>query len=134
MNGPNSEDPKEMNKKSIVNMEGSEDWPFWQRFGANLINSAPVFLWMIATFCIMWYLGANPELVGLRNAYLNLVVPAAAWGVVTLIAGVALFAWAFPYFNYKRIMRKGTPLEKAMCMGLWGMIAIAIAIVIASVA
>ena len=118
--------------KAIIDIQ--EDWPLWQRIAASIINFSPVFLWTIITLFLLKSFSGNVELVGFRDAYLNLVVPAAAYGVGTLIAGLSLVGLLFPYFSYRRIMRTGTPIEKAMCLVFWGLIAIAIAIVIASVA
>lgn len=135
MDKQNFEDPSHnSNKKDRSIIDIQEDWPLWQRISASIINFSPVFIWTIITIFLLHLFSGNTELVGFRDAYLNIVVPAAAYGVGTLIAGVSLFGYLFPYFSYRRIMRNGTPLERSMCMGLWGMIAIAIAIVIASVA
>ena len=109
----------EKKDKSIIDIK--PDWPLWQRTLATMVNSFPVFIWMVLTVLLMWYLGGNPELVGLRNAYLNLVIPAIGYGILSLNAGLALVSWFFPYFSVKRIMREGTPMEKVGIMIFWGL-------------
>ena len=122
----------EKKEKAIIDIK--EDWPMWQRVLASIVNAFPVFVWMFLTIGIMYYLSGNVELAGLRNAYLNLVVPAVAYGILSLNAGLALVSWFFPYFSIKRVMKSGTPLEKAGLMLFWGLIALSLGIIIASVA
>jgi hypothetical protein len=116
-------------KRAIIDIK--DDWPWWQRFVASFINSIPVFLWCGITYLLIMMFGSNVELVGFRNAYLNVIVPAAAYGILTLVAGLTLVSWLFPYFNYRRLMREGSDVEKATCMVFWGAIALALSIIIA---
>jgi hypothetical protein len=115
-------------------MEVKDEWPFWQRVVGNIVNALPTVLWAVVTVALLILFQGNAELVGLSQAYMNLVVPATAYGILSLSAGLTLISWFFPYFSYRRMMKDGTPIEKAACMAFWGLIAIALALVIASVA
>jgi hypothetical protein len=121
----------EIKKKELIEIQ--DDWSWGQRFAGNVLNALPTFLWAIVTIALLLLFHGNNELAGLSSAYMNLVVPATAYGILSLAAGLTLISWFFPYFSY-RLMRNGTPVEKAGCMVFWGMIAIALAIIIASVA
>lgn len=121
-------------KKDRAIIDIKEDWTLWQRTLASIVNAFPVFVWMVLTVGIMWYLGGNPELVGLRNAYVNLVVPAMSYGILSVAAGLALISWFFPYFSVKRVMREGTPLEKLGIMLFWGLIGLGLCLVVGMVA
>lgn len=118
-------------QKAII--EVKDEWPWYQRLAANIINASGVFIWLLITVFLLYTFGLNPELVGYRNALLNIIVPAVAYGILSLTAGLTLISWLFPYFNYRKTMREGTPAEKAACMQFWGAIAIALAIIIAGV-
>ena len=119
----------EKRNRAIIDIK--EEWVWYQRWAAAFINSIPVFLWVIVTYFLITLFNANSELIGFRNAYLNIIVPAAAYGVMTLVAGLSLISWLFPYFNYRRIMREGSSIEKASCMLFWGLVALAISIIVA---
>jgi hypothetical protein len=115
-------------------MEINPNWPWWHRLIGNLINASGVFVWIAVTVICLYVFQGNPELVGYRNNLLNVIVTIAAYGILSFVAGLTLVSWFFPYFNYRRIMATGTPIEKASCMVFWGLIAIALAIVIAGAA
>ena len=117
--------------KAIIDIK--EEWPWYQRLAGNVINFSGVFIWLGVTIFLLYVFGLNPELVGYRNALLNIIVPAVSYGILSLVAGLSLISWLFPYFNYRRIMRSGSPEEKAACMQFYAAIAIALAIIIAGV-
>jgi hypothetical protein len=123
---------KPTKKREIVEIK--DEWPFWQRLAGNIVNALPTVLWAIVTIALLYFFQGNAELVGLSQAYMSLVVPATAYGILSLSAGLTLISWFFPYFSYRRMMKEGSPIEKAACMAFWGLIAIALAIIIASVA
>ena len=123
-------DPQKTPREII---EVKEEWPFWQRLAGNIINALPTVMWAVVTIVLLYLFQGNAELVGLSQAYMNLVVPATAYGILSLSAGLTLISWFFPYFSYRRI-KDGSPMEKMGCMIFWGLIALALAIVIASVA
>jgi hypothetical protein len=125
---------QEPQKKDRAIIDIKEEWPFWQRVAGNIVNALPTILWAGVTIALLYFFQGNAELVGLSQAYMNLVVPATAYGILSLSAGLTLISWFFPYFSYRRMMKDGSPIEKAACMGFWGLIAIALAIIIASVA
>lgn len=114
-------------------MEINPNWPWWQRLIGNLINASGTFMWATVTIVLIYTFNANPELVGFRNALLNVVVPAIAYGILSLIAGITLFSWLNPWFSPLRIMQTGDPLEKAAYMVMCGLVALALAIVVAGV-
>jgi hypothetical protein len=114
--------------KSMI--EVNPGWPFWQRAAANVINASGVIGWIIAVYVIIMTYNKSAVLVSYRDAYLNLVVPASVIGILSLIAGLTLVSWLFPYFSFRTMMEKGTPIERASCMGFWATIAIALSIII----
>jgi hypothetical protein len=119
-----------MADKVIIDV--NPEWPFWQRLGANIINGAPVFFWVLVTYFLIYTFNSSPELVGNRDAMLNIVVPSVAYGILSLISGLALISWMMPYFSFRRIMQTGSPIEKATCMLFWGLCMIAIAMIVAA--
>lgn len=123
---------KSIKNKEIIEIQ--DDWPWYHRLIANVVNAGGIFFWAIISFLLLYHFNSNAELAGLRDAYLNLVVPHSMYVIFTLIAGMALGSWLMPWFSPRRIMRTGTPLEKAMCMGFWAALAIAIGISLLSVA
>ena len=123
----------ERHDKNIIDIpDKKEDWPLWKRAGAHLLNASGTFLWLIVTYALLVYFGRNEQLAALRDAGLNIVVPTVAYGLLSLIAYLALTSWFFPYFSPRKIMREGTPLEKAACLMFWGLISIAGAIIVAA--
>lgn len=125
------EEKPEGKSKAII--EVHEEWPFWQRLAANIVNALPTVLWAAVTIAMLYFFSGSNELLGLSKAYMNLVVPATAYGILSLSAGLTLISWFFPYFSYRRI-KEGSPMEKMGCMIFWGLIALALSIIIASVA
>jgi hypothetical protein len=122
--------PGDTKKRAIIDVQ--EDWSFWQRFAANLLNSAPVVLWLIVTYLLIQWLGDSTELAHLRNAMLNITVPGTAYGVLALPVGVALFIWFIPQFSYRRQMLNAAPIVQAACLIFWGMVTISFGLIIAS--
>ena len=113
-------------------MEVKDEWPFWQRVAGNIVNALPTVLWAAVTIALLILFQGNAELVGLSQAYMNLVIPATAYGILSLSAGLTLISWFFPYFSYRK--KSTDSLEKLGDRIFWGLIALALAIVIASVA
>ena len=106
-----------------------QEWSWGQRFVANVINASGTFLWAAVTLFIVYMFNQNQELVGFRNAYLNLVVPSIAYGILSFVAGLTLVSWLFPYFSYRRIMNSGSDIEKLGCFIFWGSIALSLSII-----
>lgn len=123
--------PNEPQNKVIIPI--NPEWPWHQRFAANLINSSGVFIWLVLTVFLLWNYQASLELTSYRDALLNIVIPSTAYGILSLVAGLTFVSWLFPYFSYRQIMEKGTDLERLGCFIFWSSIAIALAIVIAGV-
>lgn len=122
--------PTPQKDKSIIEVDPK--WPFWQRTLANLVNASFVFIWVFAVSFLLYTFNQNEELVILRDAMLNIIVPAVVIGILTLISAMTLVSWGFPYFSFRKLMQEGTPIERAACCGFWGAIAIAIAMIIAA--
>jgi hypothetical protein len=119
-------------RKSKNIIEVNEEWPWYQRLAANIINASGTFIWIVVTYLLLRLFNGNAELVALRNASLNIVVPTVAYGLLSLIAYLTLSSWLFPYFSYRRMIKDGTPLERAACCLFWGLIALSGAIIIAA--
>jgi hypothetical protein len=134
MNQDNATEKESSVKEVRAIIDIGESWSWGQRLMGNIVNALPTVLWALVTVALLYFFQGNAELVGLSTAYMNLVVPATAYGILSLSAGLTLISWFFPYFSYRRIVREGTPEEKKGCMQFWGAIAIALAIIIASVA
>jgi hypothetical protein len=119
--------------KNIIDVpEGNAEWALWKRIGAHLINASGTFLWLIVTYILLVSFNASEGLVALRDAMMNITVPSTAYGILSLIAGLSLITWWFPYFSPRRIMKEGQPVERAACLHFWGLIAFAIAIIVAA--
>lgn len=118
--------------RAIIDVK--EDWPWWQRLFANIINASGVFFWAIVSIIMIKHFGNNPELVGLRNAYLNLVVVHTVYVIFSMVAALTLVSWLMPFFHPSKIMRTGTTWEKVACMVFWGLLSMAIGISLLSVA
>jgi hypothetical protein len=134
MTDKNFEELEQEPRKEREIIEVKDEWPFWQRLAGNILNALPTVLWAMVTVALLVFFHGSAELLGLSEAYMNLVVPATAYGILSLSAGLTLISWFFPYFSYRRMIKEGTPEEKKGCMQFWGAIAIALAIIIASVA
>jgi hypothetical protein len=87
---------------------------------------------VLVTYYLLDLFNGNKELVGYRNAMLNLVTSSVAYGILSLISGLSLISWLFPYFSFRQIMQKGSPIEKASCMLFWAGVCISLAIIIAA--
>ena len=120
---------EERKDRSIIDVE--EDWTFSQKVMAHVLNASGVIAWVAVTIILLYFFGQNAELVGLRNAYMNLSVPASAYGILSLIAGLAGISWLFPQFNPRE---PAEPLVKAGRLLFWGLVSLSLAIIIASVA
>jgi len=119
------------NQKVIIPV--NPNWPWHQRFAANFINSLGVLIWLVLTIFLVWNYQASVELTEYRDALLNLIIPATIYGILSLVAGLTLVSWLFPYFSYRQIMENGSDLERLGCLIFWSCISIALAIVIAGV-
>lgn len=124
-------DPSRSAHRAIINMDGSEDWKWYERFLAHLINAVPVFAWFVVTYLLISFFGTNPELVGYRNAMLNLMVPSAAFSVLTLISGIILLSWLNPYMSPRKMMA-GSSMDRIACCVYWGLNGLALALVISA--
>jgi hypothetical protein len=124
-------DEKPTNKTKAI-FDVKPEWPLWQRTLANIVNSLPVFLWAGITYLLLIKFEANPELAGYGDAYMNLLVRAVAYSILSLIAGVSLLSWLHPWFNPSRMMQ-GTEKQQQACVIYWGSALIALAIIIASI-
>ena len=113
-------------------LEVKDEWSWYTKFGAHILNASGTFLWIIVTYFILISFNGDPQLVALRDSMLNQVVPSTAYGILTLIAAMSLATYLFPYFSFKKISKEGSPEEKAACMHYWGMIAIAVALIISA--
>lgn len=118
---------KKVNKAII---ETNPEWSFWQRTLANLINASGVFLWVFVSVYLLYTYDKNLELSILRDAMLNIIIPATVYGVFTLFSAMTLVSWFFPYFSFRTLMEKGTPMERLGCMGFWAVIGLCIAMII----
>jgi hypothetical protein len=122
-----------MSDKNIIDVpEGNGAWPWWKRIGAHVLNASGTLFWVAVTYIMLITFQRNEQLVVLRDAMLNITVPSTAYGILSLIAGLSLITWWFPYFNPRRIMKEGQPAEKAACLQFWGLVAFAIAIIVAA--
>jgi hypothetical protein len=119
-----------MADKSIIDVK--DEWSFIHRFIANLINTFPVFIWVFISFFLLYQFNIDPESVDLRDSMLNIVVPSAVYGILTLVSGLTLVSWFFPFFSYRRLMREGSPIERLGCLFFWGLVSIALSIIIGS--
>lgn len=120
---------EEKRDRSIVDID--EDWSWSQKLMANILNASGVIAWVAVTIILLYFFGQNDELVGLRNAYMNLSVPASAYGILSLVAGLAGISWLFPQFNPREA---ADPMVKSARLLFWGLVALSLAIIIASVA
>jgi hypothetical protein len=118
--------------KNIIDVPENEEWALWKRIGAHLINASGTFLWLIVTYLLLIYFNENAQLAALRDASMNIVAPAVAYSILSLIAGLTLASWLFPYFSPRRIAREGEPIEKAACLVFWGLFSLALSFIIAA--
>jgi hypothetical protein len=122
--------PNDIKQKAIVDI--NPEWKFWQRALANIVNSIPVLLWAAVTYFGLSHFADNPELVGYRDAYMNLIMSAVAYSVLALIGGVSLLSWWMPWFSPRRMMQ-GTERQQLICVIFWAATILGLSIVIASI-
>lgn len=120
----------EKRNRAIIDIK--EDWPLWQRVVASIINASGVFFWLLVTVVLIYTFNLNPELVGFRNSLLNIIAPAVAYGILSLVAGLSLISWLNPWLSPSRLMKEDNITRLACCI-YWAGCVIALAIVIAGV-
>ena len=121
---------EEKRDRAIVEID--EDWSWKKRVGAHIINASGVFFWVVVTLLLLYLFSGNSELVGYRNALLNIIVPAVAYGICSLVAGLALISWLNPWMSPAKLMKQDSTTRLACCI-YWGACVVALSIVIAGV-
>jgi hypothetical protein len=119
----------EHKQKAIIDIH--EEWPWYFKLGASIVNGVPVVIWCVFAYFALTYFSQNPELVSNRDMTLNISMWVTVWGVFSEVAFLTLVSWFFPYFSYKKL-QAGTPIEKAACYIFWGFLALAGAMIISA--
>jgi hypothetical protein len=119
-------------KQSRAIIDVDEEWPWYARVGAYVVNAIPVVLWLVFSYYAVDYFSHNPDLVARRDLTLNITVWAVIIGILAEISFITLVSWCIPFLSYKRLRKNGSDIEKAACYIFWGMLAIAGALIISS--
>lgn len=122
-------DPNEKKSRAIIDIE--DDWPWYIRLAASIVNGLPVAVLVVVTYLVLESFSHNPELVSNRNLTMNIAMYATVWGIFAEVGFLTLVSWFFPYFSYKRI-KTSAPIVQATCFLFWGFLALAGAIIIAA--
>lgn len=122
-------DPNDNKSRAIINVD--EEWPWYLKLGAQIVNGIPVVVWAVFAYFAITHFSGNPDLVYNRDMALNISVTATVWGLFSEVAFLTLVSWFFPYFSYQRV-KNGSPIEKAACYLFWGFLAIAGAMIIST--
>jgi hypothetical protein len=118
--------------KSKALIDVREEWPWYARIGAYIVNAVPVAMSLVFFYYAISYFNKDPSLVHNRDVTLNITVWAVVIGILAEICLITIVSWTNPHLSYKRLRNSGSDLEKAACYIFWGLLAIAGAIIIAA--
>ena len=106
-------------------------WPWYTQVAAHIWNGIPVVVWVVFVYFTLVYFNQSPELVHNRDMTLNISMNTTLWGLSAEIAFLTFFSWFFYLFSFKRV-QASAPVVQASCYILWGLLAIAGAIIISA--
>jgi hypothetical protein len=118
------------NKPRVI-IDINEEWPWYRILAGQIINGIPVTLWVVFVYFALSYFSQSPELVANRDLTMNISMNTTLWGLSAEIAFLTFFSWFFYLFSFKRV-QASAPIVQASCYILWGLLAIAGAIIIAA--
>jgi hypothetical protein len=122
-------DPNDKKSRAIIDIE--DDWPWYLRVGASIVNGLPIVFFIVISYVVLEYFSHNPELVANRDLTMNIAMYATVWGILAEVAFLGLVSWFFPYFSHKRV-KNSDPIVQAACFLFWGFLVLAGAIIIAA--
>jgi hypothetical protein len=123
-------DPKNpIKSKAIIDI--NEEWPWYKILGAQIVNGIPIAIWVVIVYFVLGYFNQDPTLVANRDLTMNISMYTTLWGLSAEIAFLTFFSWFFYLFSFKRV-QASAPIVQASCYILWGLLAIAGAVIIAA--
>jgi hypothetical protein len=121
------DDQIQRKSKSVVDVK--EEWPWWQKWLASLINYSALIVWVVVSYLLISFVADNPDLVWNQVLYLTVVVPAVAYGLLSLVAGVVVLTYFNPWMRPSRY-KDGSDHEKRTMVYYWVGVLLSVALVI----
>lgn len=97
-----------------------------------LLNFSGVLLWSLVTVYLIAFTRSVYAVSANQTAYLGLIVPTVAYGILSLVAGTALVNLLNPWFNFVELM-KGDGNSKLAGAIIWVGTMLSIAFIIMGV-
>lgn len=117
------------NKRVLVSPESvSDKWKPYVVF----LNFSGVLLWALVTFYLISFTRSVYAVGANQTAYMGLIVPTVAYGILSLVAGTALVNMLNPWFNFVELM-KGDGTSKLAGAIIWAGTMLSIAFIIMGV-
>ena len=97
-----------------------------------VLNFSGVLLWSLVTVYLITFTRSVYAVSANQTAYLGLIVPTVAYGILSLVAGTALVNLLNPWFNFVELM-KGDGNSKLAGAIIWAGTMLSIAFIIMGV-